>query len=57
MIPVLTETLDCCAVCGEVADEGDLMYVETEAESEALLVPVGGMVCRDCAEALDEDVG
>jgi len=49
MIRVLTETIDTCGVCGDVACEGDLLYVETEDEADALVVPVGGVVCTDCA--------
>lgn len=50
-IPVLTETVSDCAICGEVACERDLLYVETPDEAVTLGVGVGAVVCRDCAEA------
>ena len=49
MMPVLTETVTSCAICGEVACERDLLYVDTASEAEDLDVSVGDIVCRACA--------
>lgn len=50
MIAVLQETTDCCAVCGEVACESDLLIVETDDEAVDLDVEVGDYVCTDCVK-------
>ena len=51
MTPVLSECAEQCPVCGEVACERDLVYVdEDEAEADALDVSPGDVVCRECAE-------
>lgn len=50
MIDGLTELIDTCAVCGEVACERDLVYVDDDDEARALEVAVGATVCRDCAQ-------
>lgn len=45
-IPVLTELVADCAICGEIACERDLVYAE---EDEFDDVEEGQAVCRDCA--------
>lgn len=49
MIPVLIETTAECAICGEIACERDLLYVETVEEADCLGCEVGETVCRECA--------
>lgn len=49
MTPVLTEMTAPCAVCGEVASEHDLYYVDAEDAADYDLEP-GDIICRDCAD-------
>ena len=49
MYPVLTEVVAACAICDEIACERDLLYVETPAEADRLGVPIGAIVCTECA--------
>jgi hypothetical protein len=46
VIPVLEETTDTCAVCGEVGCEWDLLYVEYDDEVDGCVA--GDVVCTDC---------
>ena len=48
MTRVLVEIIDVCGVCGEVAPECDLWWVEDEDDEEDYGVPVGGVVCEEC---------
>lgn len=45
--PVLTEITSQCPLCGEVACERDLVYVEGD-DAERLDVDDGATVCIDC---------
>lgn len=53
LTPVLTETTAECPICGEVACDRDLVYVEGD-DAEVLEVDDGAMVCRDCAPDADD---
>jgi len=56
MIPVLTETITTCIVCGDVACARDLLYVSTSEEAVRLEAEINDVVCRECAAAiLDEE--
>jgi hypothetical protein len=52
VIPVLQETIAECAVCGEIACERDLLYLEAD-EADDYGLSEGDVLCRECAE-LDE---
>lgn len=49
MTPVMHSLTTDCPVCGDVACERDLLYVETAAESRRFGVDVGDVVCTECA--------
>ena len=49
MIAVLTETVTDCLVCGEVACERDLLYIEDDDEAAEYDGAIGDVVCRSCA--------
>lgn len=47
MTKVLVETTATCAVCGEVACERDLWYVDEDDEIDGC--DAGDIVCGDCS--------
>lgn len=47
MTPVLTEMTTTCEICGEVACERDLVYLDADEAADHDLEP-GAIVCRDC---------
>lgn len=49
MTPVLTEMIASCEVCGEIASERDLFYVNADDAANYDLEP-GDIICRDCAD-------
>lgn len=51
--PILTETIDTCEVCGEVACERDLVQLDAD-EAEALDLEPGATVCTECHSASGE---
>lgn len=48
MTRVLIEMIDSCVVCGEIACERDLLWVEEDDEIDG--ADAGDVVCTECAE-------
>ena len=49
MIPILSETIDTCAICGDVCSERDLLYPDDDDRAALDLEP-DDLVCRECVQ-------
>lgn len=48
-VPVLSEIVATCSVCGDVCSDRDLCYVTSPSTAARLSCGVGDTVCLECA--------